>query len=99
MVYYNSVTATVRIGNQDADGNYYVTVDGTDAVFAVSASTLQLITERQYANTVSDLLFIKDITTLGRVDITLNDVTHRLTLTHHADEEDSDKTMIVTEGD
>ena len=99
VVYYNSVTATVRIGNQDADGNYYVTVDGTDAVFAVSASTLQLITERQYANTVSDLLFIKDITTLGRVDITLNDVTHRLTLTHHADEEDSDKTMIVTEGD
>lgn len=99
MVYYNSVSATVRIGNQDADGSYYVTVDGIDAVFTVSASSLQIITERQYVNTVSDLLFIKDITTLGRVEITLNDTTHRFTLTHDADAEDSDKTMIVTEGD
>lgn len=99
VVYYNNVSATVRIGNQDADGNYYVTVEGTNAVFLVSASSLQVITERQYVNTVSDLLFIKDITTLERVEITLDGTTHRFSLTHNADAEDSDKTLTVTEGD
>mgnify|MGYP002517039381 CR=1 FL=1 len=98
-VYYNSVTATLRIGKTDADGNYYCAVDGTDAVFLVPASSLQVLVERQYSNTVSDLLFIKDITTLGRVDITLDGSTHSFTLTHHADAEDNDQSMIVSEGD
>lgn len=98
-IYYNSVTATLRIGKTDENGNYYCAVDGTDAVFLVSASTLQVLVERQYSNTVSDLLFIKDITTLGRVDITLDDTTHSFTLTHHADAEDNDASMIVSEGD
>ena len=97
VIYYNSVSVTLRIGKQDADGNYYVLADGTNAVFSVTASTLEPIVERQYRNTVSDLLFIKDITTLGRVDITLNGTSHRFTLTHHADEEDNEKSMTVTE--
>lgn len=98
-IFYNKTNVELTIGSQDKDGNYYVTVGGTDAVFLVTKSTLSAIAERQYDNSVSTLLFLKSITDIGRIDLTVDGKAHTLTLAHYPDKEDNDETLIVKEGD
>lgn len=98
-IFYNKTNVELTVGSQDKDGNYYVTVGGTDAVFLVTKSTLSAIAERQYDNSVSTLLFLKSITDIGRIDLTVDGKAHTLTLAHYPDKEDSDETLIVKEGD
>ena len=98
-IFYNKTNVELTVGSQDKDGNYYVTVGGTDAVFLVTKSTLSAIAERQYDNSVSTLLFLKSITDIGRIDLTVDGKAHTLTLAHDPDKEDNDETLIVKEGD
>ena len=98
-IFYNKTNVELTVGSQDKDGNYYVTVGGTGAVFLVTKSTLSAIAERQYDNSVSTLLFLKSITDIGRIDLTVDGKAHTLTLAHYPDKEDSDETLIVKEGD
>lgn len=94
--YYNSSTARLTVGSKNSNGDYYVMMDGINAIFLVSSGSLSEVVERQYDNTVSSLLFIKDITTVSRVDMTVDGKTHCFMLKHSPDEEDSDKTLTVT---
>ena len=52
-----------------------------------------------YDNTVTDLLYLKNILEVGRVDISTADGNHSFTLKHIKDEDDRDKSLVVTEGD
>ena len=98
-IFYNKTNVELTVGSQDKDGSYYVTVGGTDAVFLVTKSTLSAIAERQYDNSVSTLLFLKSITDIGRIDLTVDGKAHTLTLAHYPDKEDNDETLVVKEGD
>ncbi len=98
VVYYNTITTTIRVGSTDQDGNYYVMVDDTDAIFLVAKAQLSGIAERRYKNTSSDLLFLKDVTTLSQVQFSYEGNTYSYDLSHHPDEESTDKKMTVTAG-
>ncbi len=95
--YYNNVHVVLRVGSTDEDGNYYVMVDGTNAIFLVARSQLSTIAERRYENTVSNLLFLKDITTLSQVNLTMDGKDYGYKLAHHPKEEEADDKLTVTD--
>ncbi len=97
--YYNTTKATVTIGSKDASGNYYVMMEGINAIFLVSSASLSMVAERTYDNTVNTLLFLKDITTVKQINVGIAGKQHKLTLKHYPDEEDRDKSLVVSEGD
>lgn len=96
-IYYNSYSATITVGSMDSSSNYVVMMEGIDAIFLVENSSLSSIAERTYANSVNQLLFLKNIGQIGRISITVNGQQHDFQLTHHPEKEDNDKTMTVTE--
>ncbi len=93
--YYNTVHATLIVGSQDEDGNYYVMIDDHNAIYRVASLLLSPIVERSYENTVSKLLFLKNIGTVGQLDVTLNGTAHTLAITHNPDKENSDDQLTV----
>ncbi|MBQ8683651.1 MAG: DUF4340 domain-containing protein [Clostridia bacterium] len=97
--FYNTAKTTFTIGSKDKDGNYLVMMKGVDAIFLVSSTSLNVVAERTYDNTVTDLLFLKDITEVKQVNITVNGVEHKMNLAHYPEKEDRDQTLVVTEGD
>ena len=97
--FYNTSKAKLTVGSKDEDGNYLVMMDGIDAIFLVNASSLTGVIDRNFDNTVTDLLFLKDITSVKQIDVTVNGVKHTLTLTHHPEEEDRDLSLEVKNGD
>ncbi len=94
-IYYNAATSKITVGSKDDNGNYYVMVEGYNAIYLVSASSLATIAERTYVNTISELLFLKTITDLKQVSITVDGKAYDFTLTHDESKEDSDENMIV----
>ncbi len=94
--YYNESSATFTVGRKDEDGNYYIMLDGHDAIYLVSAGMLYTVVERTYDNTVSRLLFLKDITQVGKIHITSDDEDTTLLLKHDEENEDTDKSLTVT---
>ena len=98
--FYNTTKATLTIGDKDDEGNYLVMLDGINAVFAVPAANLAAVAERTYDNTVTDLLYLKNVQEVGRIDLFAADMgKHSFTLTHVKNEDDRDKSLIVKEGD
>lgn len=97
-IVYNNTTYTITVGCIDTDGNYVVMVDGIDVIYIVTQSSLKELVERQNDNTTSSLLFLKDITTVGQVDFSLNGEKHTFTLTHNEGAEDSDSKLTVQSG-
>ncbi len=95
--YYNSYTTTVTVGNMDSSSNYVVMVDGIDAIFLVDNSSLAAVAERTYENSVNQLLFLKNISQLGRISITIDDQRHDFYLTHYPEKENNDQTLVITE--
>ena len=96
VIHYNSVQSTITIGSTNEDGDYFVMADGIDAIFYVSHDTLAPIAERRYDNTVSNQLFLKDITTLSRIELTYEGTTHTYTFTHRPNAEEKDDMLTVT---
>lgn len=96
--YQNVEAHTVRLGNKTEDGTaYYGTVDDNPSIFLIDASSLPWA-ELTYTDCVSPLLFLRDIKTVGSVTCTMDGKTTEFVLTHHTDEEDSDKNLTVTVG-
>lgn len=94
--YQNVEAHTVRLGNKTEDGTaYYGMVDDNPSIFLIDASSMPWA-ELTYTNCVSPLLFLRDIKTVGSVICTVDGKKTEFVLTHHADEEDSDKNMTVT---
>lgn len=94
-IYYNAATSKITVGSKDDNGNYYVMIDGHNAIYLVAASSLATVVERTYVNTISELLFLKTITDLKQVSISADGKTYSFNLTHDESKEDSDKQMTV----
>ncbi len=94
--YYNAIQSTVTVGNKDKDGNYYVMVEGSDAIYCVIPGLLSPIIERTYENTVSRLLFLKDISTIGKLTVMTDGKEHTFALQHDESKEDADDQLTVT---
>lgn len=99
VIYYGGTDYTLTIAGKSEDGKYLVMVNGINAVFAVAEETLAPIAERTYDNTVSSLLFLKDIGSISRIKMTVGETVYDFALTHLEDETDNDKNMIVTYND
>lgn len=94
-IYYNASTSKVTVGSKDNNGNYYVMVDGHNAIYLVDSTSLVPVVERTYVNSIIDLLFLKGITTLKQVSISADGKTYNFMLTHDESKEDTDKQMTV----
>lgn len=94
-IYYNASTSKVTVGSKDDNGNYYVMIDGHNAIYLVASSSLMNVVERTYVNTISELLFLKTITDLKQVSISADGRTYDFKLTHDASKEDADEQMTV----
>ncbi len=95
-IYYNTSTSKVTIGSKDESGNYYVMVDGINAIYHVASSSLAAVAERSYVNTISRLLFLKNIQTVKQVSFVIDGKTYDFKLAHDESKEDSDEKMTVT---
>lgn len=93
--YYNETTTKITVGSME-NGNYVVMMDGIDAIFLVNKTAFAAIGERTYENSVSQLLFLKNIVDLGRISITMDGKTADFKLTHYPNKEDDDKKLKVT---
>lgn len=96
--YYGDTTSTIRVGDKDQNGDYYVMVDGINAIFLVNSESLSMIAERTYENTVNPLLFLKNIADLSRIVIKADGKTYDFRLTHYPNKEDESEKMTVTMG-
>lgn len=96
LIYYGLTKHTIRVGAVTKDNHYLVMVDDIDAIFLVANTTLACIVERDYENTVSQLLFLKDITALGRITVVSGGKEYPFALTHHPGKENSDEKLTVT---
>lgn len=96
LIYYNASTSRITIGSKDANGNYYAMVNDHNAIYLVASSSLATVAERTYVNTISELLFLKNITDLKQVSVSTGDKTYDFMLTHDESKEDSDEQMTVT---
>lgn len=96
MIYYGLTKHTIRVGAVTKDNHYLVMVDDIDAIFLVANTTLACIVERDYENTVSQLLFLKDIKALSRITVVSGGKEYPFTLTHHPEKENSDEKLTVT---
>ena len=94
-IYYNTITTDVIIGSLDNE-NYVVMVEGLDIIYLVEKSAFSSIADRTYKNSVNTLLFLKNITQIGRISITTNGKTSDFVLTHNLSTEDSEKQLKVT---
>lgn len=97
--YYGATTSTIRVGDKDQNGDYYVMVDGINAIFLVNSESLSMIAERTYENTVNPLLFLKNIADLSRIVIKAEGKTYDFRLTHYPNKEDESEKMTVTMGE
>lgn len=101
LIYYNAVTHNITVGSKNQDGHYYVMIDDVDVIYLVSAESMSMIIERTYDNTISDLMFLKNIAEVGKIQVTIDSKAHEVKFTHHQvadDEEDKDKELTVTYG-
>lgn len=98
LIYYNAVHHSITVGSKNESGNYYIMIDDLDVIYMIPADSLSVIVERTYKNTISELLFLKDITDVGKVQMTVSGETHELLLTHDETQEDSDDQLTVTYG-
>ncbi len=95
-IVYGSTDYRLTIAGMTEEREFVIMVDGIDAVFTVAEDILGGLAQRTYENSVSRLLFLKDITSIGRVEIGMEGKTYNFQLTHKPDEKDSDKKLTVT---
>ena len=98
--YYNTVDYILTVGSVNADGNYVVMRDGIDAIFLVSKEKFSYLFDLTYENAVNEFLFIRQIESIGRIVIRLdNNTEYDFKLTHYPKEEKANDQLRVTSGD
>lgn len=97
IIYYNNTKYRFTVGCVDTDKNYVVMVDGVNAIFTVSADTFKQVIDLQHETATTALLFLKDITSISRIDLTSEGKTHSFRLAHFPNEEEDDDQLTVTE--
>ena len=104
MSYYNERKHVIVLGNKDENGNYYALVnyeleDGTkgvyNTVYLLSPSSVPWA-EMTFFDLTDKKLFLKNITTVDDITVTINDKAYRFELTHHEDKTDNDEKLTVT---
>ena len=95
-IYYNTATSRITIGSKDDNGNYYVMVNDHNAIYLVASTSLETVAERTYANTISELLFLKNILDIKQFSVTTDGKTYDFMLAHDETKEDSDEQLTVT---
>lgn len=96
--YYNETSTRVTIGSMDNE-NYIVMVEGIDVIYLVGKSSLSILAERTYENSVNPLLFAKNITDVGRISITLEDKNYDFTLKHFDTENNNTSLKVTMDGE
>ncbi len=95
-IYYNTIEERIIVGSKDSDNNYYVMLEDSKAIYYVTEAFLSQVAERTYDNTISELLFLKDISEIGKVNFTINGIEYGFTLAHDETKEESDDQLTVT---
>lgn len=98
-IYYNTVDYILTVGSVNADGNYIVMRDGIDAIFLVSKEQFSYLFDLTYENAVNEFLFIRQIESIGRIVIRLDNAEYDYKLTHYPNQESADDQLRVTSGD
>ncbi len=97
--YYNVLKYTIKLGNKTKDGLRYFVVYAEDKlipiVYVIDESNVAWANV-QYDDLAETLLFYLYITNVDTVTVTANGATTQFKLKHVADEDDRDKSMIVT---
>lgn len=96
--FYNSVTAKLTIASKDKEGNYTVMMDGLDAIYSISGTALSCLADSQYADCVTKMLFLKDITQISKIQVIANGKTSDFMLKHVTPKNDDEEDLIVTCG-
>ncbi|MBQ3133078.1 MAG: DUF4340 domain-containing protein [Clostridia bacterium] len=91
---YNARTYTLYAGDTNADGDYYMMVDGLDIVFLVG-STDAAFMGATFDDVVLETPLDSRIQDVERVVITANGKTHTFVLTHVAGKEDEEIELLV----
>lgn len=86
---------TVTLSKPDKDGNCYVIVDDNPSIFRINGGSIPWL-ELTYENSVSPLLFLKNISTLDRLTITVEGNTTAFQAAHYPEKEDADDQLAVT---
>ncbi len=93
--YYNHCKYTIRVGSKDTDGNYVVMMDGIDIIYLIEPDNIATLIERTHENTTTSLLFLKDITSVGKIEFTNEGTKHTFELTHYPTKENEDEKLAV----
>lgn len=93
--YYNVQHHVVKLGNKDADGNYYCMIDDVPVIYLVSASSVAWA-ETQYDDVANVMLFMRDITSISTISVKVNGKETLFKLEHFPDAETTDEKLTVT---
>ena len=96
---YNYVSYTLSLGDLNANGEYYVMVDGIDVVYTVAANEVPWA-ESTFGDLCSSTLFLHYITEVSDLSLTVNGATSVVHLTHSGtDVTDASASLTATVGD
>lgn len=97
--YYNHCKYVLRVGGTDADGNYWVMIDGVDVIYMIEKSTLSTLIERTHENTTTSLLFLKDVSTISKIKMSFEGKDYIFELSHFPTREnENDKLYVYVDG-
>ena len=91
---YNPQSYDVRFSEKQKDGYYYAIRSDVDAIYQVSADAVPWIAY-EYDDIASDVLFMRDITTIDTIVFELNGETYDVDLTHIEDAAEGEANMTV----
>lgn len=86
---------TVTFSKPDKNGTHYVIVDDNPTIYEITGDSVAWF-GLTYEDSISPLLFLKDITSVETLTLTLNGNTTEFALTHYPDKEDNDEKLTVT---
>ncbi len=93
--WYNEVSYTLSLGKRTEDNAYYYAMlDGIDAVYTVSTAVVPW-SEVDYDTVVNKALFLRYITDLSGVNVTVNGDAYSLGLTHSTKKDENGKETAV----
>lgn len=91
---YKNVQEHTLSLSKPENGYYYMIVDDFKSIYRISASQLPWA-ELTYGECVLPTLFLKNITTVDQLRYTIDGKLYTFNLTHNAEEEDADLSLIV----
>ncbi len=99
VTYHSTYRYTIKIGNKTEDGLRYgaVYAEGklVPLLYLFDPSTITWL-EMQYDDVADSMLYFQYIQNVNKLTFTANGTTTAFALSHHPDEEDSDKKLTVT---